>query len=86
MEIKAKTNTLKLGSKNLNSENWKVFHPNGKHMFTCGEKKVKWYLDRKLAVIIGIKSIELSFNPKGSGFEDNEVFGRSIRETKCVVS
>ena len=30
--------------------------------------------------------IRLTFMPKGNGFEDNEVFGRSMREAKCVVS
>jgi len=79
-------NVLKVGSKNLNTENWKVYHPNGKHMFTCGEKKAIWYLERNLAKTIDDKSIELTFVPKGNGFEDNEIFGRSSRETRCVVS
>lgn len=83
---KKKNNILKVGSKNLNSENWKVYHPNGRHMFTCGEKKAQWYLDRNLAIIIGKKKIKFTFDPKGKGFEDNEEFGRGIRETKCVVS
>lgn len=83
---KERNNVLEIGSRNLNTENWKVFHPNGKHMFTCGEKKSKWYLDRDLARQIGTKSIELTFDPKGYGFEDNEDFGRSIRETRCVVN
>ena len=81
-----KNNILKLGSKNLNFENWKVFHPNGKHMFTCGEKKVHWYLNRDLAEIIGTKEIRLTFLPNGNGFDDNEEFGRGIREMMCVVS
>lgn len=83
---KEKNNILKVGSKNLNSENWKVFHPNGKHMFTCGEKKAFWYLDRNLAVLFGDKSIKLSFVPKGNGFEDNEEFGRNVRIARCVVT
>lgn len=83
---KGKNNILKVGSKNLNSENWKVFHPNGRHMFTCGEKKAFWYLERDLARRIGSKSIELTFVPKGNGFEDNEEFGRSIRQARCVVT
>ena len=37
---------LQEGGKNLNTENWKVYHPNGKHMFTCGEKKASWYLEK----------------------------------------
>lgn len=79
-------NILKAGSKNLNTENWKVFHPSGRHMFTCGEKKAYWYLERKLAKRIGNKKIKFTFDPKGNGFEDNEVFGRSPREPRCVVS
>jgi hypothetical protein len=55
-------------------------------MFTCGEKKTAWYLERNLAKHIGKKKIALTFLPKGNGFEDNEEFGRSVRETKCVVS
>lgn len=83
---KERNNILKNGSKNLNTENWKVYHPNNRHMFTCGEKKAQWYLDRKLAVIIGKKKIKFTFDPKGNGFEDDEEFGRNIKEAKCVVS
>lgn len=80
-----KHNILKAGSKNLSYENWKVFNNEGRHMFTCGEKKANWYLDRNLAEIIGVKSIKLTFNPKGYGFDDDEEFGRSFRESICVV-
>lgn len=83
---KEKNNILKHGSKNLNVENWKVYHPSGRHMFTCGEKKAQWYLERSLAIEIGKKKIRLTFIPKGNGFEDNEEFGRGIREAKCVVT
>ncbi|MFW5847766.1 MAG: hypothetical protein ACOCVF_02490 [bacterium] len=77
---------LKIGSKNLNTENWKVFHPNGKHMFTCGEKKAYWYLERELAKNIGKKKIQLTFEPKGDGFESDEEFGLAGRIVQCVVS
>jgi hypothetical protein len=83
---KERNNILKAGGKNLNTENWKVHHPNGRHMFTCGEKKAIWYMDRGLAESIGKKMIRLTFMPKGNGFEDDEEFGRSMREAKCVVS
>jgi len=89
MEIsknKEHNNILKTGSKNLNCENWKVYNPSGRHMFTCGEKKAAWYLERNLAILIGKKKIKFTFKPKGNGFEDNEEFGRGIRESKCVVS
>jgi len=78
-------NVLSLGGRNLNTENWKVLHENGRHMFTCGEKKADWYLERNLAKITGDKEITFTFTPNGYGFEDNEEFGRSVREAKCVV-
>lgn len=77
---------LKTGSKNLNLENWKVFHPNGKHMFTCGEKKAEWYLNRELAKKIGHKKIQFTFEPKGDGFESDEKFGLAGRIVQCVVT
>ncbi len=81
-----RNNILKLGSKNLNAENWEVYHPDGTHMFTCGEKKAKWYLERKLAKRTEDGKIQLTFEPKGNGFEANEIFGRTVREAICVVS
>ena len=81
-----KNNILQIGSKNLSSENWKVYHPSGRHMFTCGEKKAYWYLERNLAELTGERMIKLTFIPKGNGFEDNEEFGRSSRIVQCVVT
>jgi len=83
---KKRNNVLKRGSKNLDLENWRVYHPNGKHMFTCSGKKARWYLERDLAIEIDDYKIQLTFQPKGYGFEENEEFGKSIREAKCVVS
>lgn len=79
-------NVLKVGSRNFNIENWIVYHPNGKHMFTCGEKKAKWYIDKGLADYYGDYAIKFKFIPKGNGFEDNEIFGRALRKPICVVS
>ena len=81
-----RNNILKVGSKNLNAENWEVYHPNGTHMFTCGERKASWYLERELAVRTADGKIMLTFEPKGTGFESNEVFGKSVREAICVVT
>jgi len=81
-----RSNILKLGSKNLNAENWEVYHPDGTHMFTCGERKATWYLERDLAKRTADGKIMLTFTPKGNGFESNEIFGKSIRETICVVT
>lgn len=83
---KIRNNILKVGSKNLNAENWEVYHPDGTHMFTCGEKKATWYLDRELAKRTADGKIQLTFEPKGNGFEANEVFGKTVREAICVVS
>ena len=85
-KAKIRNNILKVGSKNLNAENWEVYHPDGTHMFTCGEKKATWYLDRELAKRTADGKIQLTFKPKGNGFEANEVFGKTIREAICVVS
>lgn len=81
-----RNNILKLGSKNLNAENWEVYHPDGTHMFTCGEKKATWYLERDLAKRTADGRIQLTFEPKGNGFETNEIFGKSVREAICVVT
>jgi len=85
-KAKIRNNILKVGSKNLNAENWEVYHPNGTHMFTCGEKKASWYLTRKLAKRMDDGKIKLTFEPKGNGFETNEIFGKSVREAICVVT
>jgi len=82
----ARNNILKLGSKNLNSESWEVYHPNGTHMFTCGEKKATWYLERDLAERMSDGKIMLNFEPKGGGFKSDEVFGKTVRKTICVVT
>ncbi len=63
-----RNNILKVGSKNLNAENWEVYHPDGTHMFTCGEKKATWYLDKDLAKRTEDGKIQLTFEPKGNGF------------------
>jgi cation-transporting P-type ATPase D len=79
-------NVLKEGGKNLNTENWMVYHPNGKHMFTCGEKKAIWYTSRNLAEKIGNFKIQLTFEPNGYGFDEDEEFGLTGRNVCCVVT
>lgn len=80
-------NTLVLGSKNLSVENWKVYHPNGRHMFTCGEDKINWYLSRGLGEISGDFKMTFNFTPNGYGYDDDEAdFGKSARINQCVVS
>lgn len=54
-------------------ENCKVLHPNGDFMFTCSRRKINFYLEKNLAVVVGeYKSdspvtIRLTFTPKGRG-------------------
>lgn len=81
-----KNNILNLNSDEFKSGSWEVYHPNGKHMFTGGGKKAKWYLSRNLATIIGEKKIKLTFKPEGYGFSEDEEFGKTAREIKCVVT
>ena len=77
---------LKNGSRKFDlSDNWDVHHPNGLHMYTTCKRKVDWYLGRDLAIIIAPKKIQLTFTPKGEGFKEHEVFGKSPRVNKCVV-
>lgn len=82
---------LQQGGKNLNNENWKVYHPNGKHMFTCGERKAEWYLNKidddgkPLAIKTGDFEIQFRFEPKGDGYREGEIFGLAGREMRCVV-
>jgi len=79
---------LKIGSKNLGIENWKVLHKKGHHMFTCSERKAMWYLKKELAHIVEDEpyTIQLNFESKGYGFGKDEIFGLAGREVRCVVT
>lgn len=79
------SNILTYGSKNLDPENWEVYHPNGTHMFTCSGNKANWYLKRDLAEVIDDDKIILKFIPNGEGYLKNEIFGKSPRKIQCVV-
>lgn len=77
---------LKSGSRKFDTnDNWKVFHPNGKHMFTTSKRKADWYLKKDAAVIVGLNEIQLLKLPKGEGFAENEIFGLLPRVNCCVV-
>lgn len=77
---------LKHGSRKFDlSDNWDVHHPNGTHMFTTSKRKVDWYLSRDLAVIIAPQKVKLTFEPKGDGFKEHEIFGKTPRVNRCVV-
>lgn len=68
------------------SENWMVFHPTGIHMFTCGEKKAKWYLKNKLADITNPFEITLNFMPKHLDINLKDDFIKAPRNPICVVT
>lgn len=77
---------LKNGSRKFDlSDNWDVHHPNGSHMYTTSKRKVDWYLQRDLAVIIAPHKVQLTFTPKGEGFKEHEIFGKLPRINRCVV-
>jgi hypothetical protein len=86
---------LKNGSRKFDlSDNWKVFHPSGKHMFTTSKRKADWYLsklDRETGKPIcklvenEDKAIQFVSEPNGYGFAEHEVFGLQPRVNKCVI-
>lgn len=77
---------LKSGSRKFDeSDNWKVLHPSGVHMFTTNRRKAFWYLNRDKAVVVEENVIKLTFMPKGMGFNENEIFGLTPRLNRCVV-
>lgn len=78
---------LQLESRNFNNGNWKIFHPNGKHMFTCSEKKAMWYVEKGLGELQDDPNcVTLTFEPKGYGYEEGEIFGIAGRKIMCVVT
>lgn len=78
-------------SKNKYS-NCKIYAPNMKLMCVNSEKKGRWYVEKTGAIIMSLKEdgtlaeIKLTFEPKGFGYDEDDVFGLSIQETRCVVS
>jgi len=61
-------------------------------MCVNSEKKGRWYVEKTGAKVISLKEdgtlaeIQLTFEPKGMGYDEDDVFGLSIQETRCVVS
>ncbi|KAJ2955760.1 hypothetical protein NQZ79_g8283 [Umbelopsis isabellina] len=54
-------------------DNWKVYSRNNKLMFRCNKKKVDWYLNRNLAVMLAEdKAIKLVFEAKGDGHSEGD--------------
>jgi hypothetical protein len=79
---------LKRGSRKFDlSDNWKVYHPNGKHMFTTSQRKADWYLTRNIVKVLDTeeRSVQFINEPNGLGFAEHEVFGLQPRINRCVV-
>lgn len=77
---------LKSGSRKFDlNDNWKVLHPNGKHMFTTNQRKAQNYLNKDLAIVVEENTIQLTFMPNGMGFDESEIFGLTPRINRCVV-
>lgn len=64
-----------------NYGNWEVYHPTGKLMFRCVEKRAKWYLSRNLAELTGEHTIKLLFEPQGLGDDDDNLISK---DNVCV--
>ncbi len=66
--------------------NCKVLNGAGELMFRCADKKVRWYLDRNLAEVVGDNptTIRLLFQPNGNGHVGDEYF-LAEKVNKCVV-
>jgi exonuclease 3'-5' domain-containing protein 2 len=77
---------------NRKYSNCKIYHPSGKLMCVNSEKKGRWYVEKTGAKVLSRKDdgtlaeIQLTFEPKGFGYDEDDVFGLSIQETRCVVS
>lgn len=66
-------------------ENYIVLAPDGKEIFRCNDKKLRWYLDRNLADIVSEnpKTIQLRFQPNGMGHA-GDPFYLQDRVNRCV--
>jgi hypothetical protein len=82
MQINEKDNNIR---SSVIYGNCQVFSPEGRLMFRCLEKRAKWYLERKLAIIVSENPfvIQLTFQPKGQGVIDDKQ--KAERYNKCVV-
>jgi len=67
-------------------ENCRLMAPDGAVLCTCSTKKVRWYLDRGLAVLECEEplSVRLKFEPRGRGNVDDAYY-TSDKENRCVV-
>jgi hypothetical protein len=72
--------------------NHKVYSPDGEFMFMGNNKKVNWYLNKGLAIVIseendvGGKDVQLLFEPNGTGHSEDDPYYLKPKENMCVVS
>ena len=66
---------------------WSFLHPSGKFMFFHTERKMKSMLKHDLIRIISERGrvAQLTFEPKGEGVDENDIFMTTPKERCCVV-
>jgi len=61
-------------------------------MCVNSERKGRWYVEKTGAKVLELNidgtlgAIQLTFLPKGTGYNESDVFGLTEQETRCVVS
>lgn len=73
--------------KDLPYDNYKVLNPAGDLICICELKKADWYLKRRLATSVGLRTIQLNFSPAGVGHRGSklELYYLSEKYNHCVV-
>ena len=66
--------------------NYKMLAPDGQLLCRIGEKRFKWYLNRKLATVSkdDNEAIVLNFEPAGRGHQNNP-YGLAHKKNICVI-
>lgn len=66
--------------------NYKVLNISGEHIFSCADKKIKWYLKKGLAKIVQEDPlvIQLNFITKGNGHAGDNYYLQDFKD-RCVV-
>jgi len=83
--------TLTDTSRRARYSNCRIYY-NDKLLCINSEKKGRWYVEKTHAKILKLNedgtlnSIQLTFKPKGMGYNDNDIFGLSEQKTQCVVT
>lgn len=83
--------TLDLNSRRSRYSNCKIYYQ-GKLLCVNSEKKGRWYVEKTSANILKLNddgtlsSIELTFKPRGLGYDSDDIFGLSEQKTQCVVT